>query len=83
MEPEELEWKTRKPMTMYGSKHYKTDVDRLYLQRCEGGGGLIGLKDCVHVEAHSLEKYLSTLKEKILSWSKIIENKSMEEVKKK
>ena len=51
MEPEELEWKTRKPMTMYGSKHYKTDVDRLYLQRCEGGGGLIGLKDCVHVEA--------------------------------
>ena len=66
MELEELDQKTRKLMTMYGAHHPKADVDRLYLQRCEGGRGLLGLEDCVQVEVHSLEKYLSTSKEKIL-----------------
>ena len=47
MELEELDQKTRKLMTVYGPKHPKADVDRLYLQRCEGGTGLIGLEDCV------------------------------------
>ena len=64
-------------MTIYGAQHPKTEVDRLYLQRCEGERVLIGLEDCVQIEAHSLEKYLSTLKEKILkevSCSRIIEN---------
>ena len=46
-----LEWKgcelksldrtTRKTMTMYGAFHPKSDVDRLYLKRHEGGRGLI------------------------------------------
>ena len=61
----------------YGAQHHKADVDTQYLQRCEGGRGLIGLEDCVQVEVHSLEKYISTLKEKILkevSRSRIIEN---------
>ena len=77
IEFEELDRRTRKLMTMYGSHHPKADVDRLYLKRCEGGRGLLGLEDCVQVEVHSLEKYLSTLKEKILkevSRSRIIEN---------
>ena len=89
MELEELDRRTRKLMTMYGAHHPKADVDRLYLQRCEGGRGLLGLEDCVQVEVHSLEKYLSTLKEKILkevSRSRIIENnkhgRSKEEIRK-
>ena len=48
-----------------------------YLQRCDGGTGLLGLEDCVQVEVHSLEKYQSTSKEKILkevSRSRIVEN---------
>ena len=65
-------------MTMYGAHHPEADVDRLYfLQRCEGGRGLLGLEDFVQVGVHSLEKYLSTSKEKILkevSRSRIIEN---------
>ena len=55
----------------------KADVDGLYLQRCEGGRHLIGLEDCVQVEAHSLEMYLSTSNKKIVkeaSRSRIIEN---------
>ena len=77
MELEELDRKTRKLMTMYGAQHPKADADRLYLQRRDGGRGLIGLEDCVQVEVHSLEKYLSTLKKKIskeVSSSIIIEN---------
>ena len=41
MELEELDWETRKLMTMCGTHHPKADVDRLYLQRCKGCGGLI------------------------------------------
>ena len=43
-------------MTMYGAHNPKADVDILYLQRCEGGRGLLGLEDCVQVEVHSIEK---------------------------
>ena len=89
MELEELDQRTRKLMTMYGARHPKADFDRLYLQRCKEGRGLLGLEDCVQVEVHSLEKYLSTSKEKILkqvSCSIIIGNnkcgRSQEEVHK-
>ena len=58
MELEELHYKTRKLMAMYGAHHPKADVDRLYLQRCERGRGLVRLEDCVQVEVHNLEKYL-------------------------
>ena len=74
---------------MDGVHHHKADVDRQYLQRCEGGRGLLALEDCVQVEVHSLEKYLSTLKENILkkvSRRKITENnrygRSKEEIHK-
>ena len=78
MELEEQDQRARKLITMFGAHHPKADIDRLYLQRCEGGRGLPGLEDCVQVEVYSLEKYLSTLKEKLLkevSCSRIIENK--------
>ena len=50
MELEELDRKIRKLMTMYRVHHRKAEGDRLYLQRGEGGTGLIGLEDCVQVE---------------------------------
>ena len=74
---------------MYGAQHLKADVDRLYLQQCEGWRGMIGLEDCVQVEVHSLDNYLYTWKEKMLkevSRSRIIENneygRSKEEIHK-
>ena len=77
IELEELDRRTRKLIAMYVAHHLKADVDKLYLQRFEGGRGLLGLEDCVQVEVHSLEKHLSTSKEKILkeaSHSRIMEN---------
>ena len=76
-ELEELDRKTRKLMTMYRARHPKSDVDRLYLQRCDGERSLLRLEDCVQVEVHSPEKQLSTSKEKILKEvirSRVIEN---------
>ena len=32
---------------MYGALHPKSDVDRLYIPRKEGGKGLISIEDCV------------------------------------
>ena len=77
-ELEELDRKTRKLMTMYGAQHPKADVDKLYLKRCDGGRGLIGVEDCVQAEVNSLDKYLSVSEEKMLkevSLSSTLENK--------
>ena len=64
-------------MTIYGAQHPKADVYGLYLQRYEGRRDLIELDVYVQVEVHSLEKYVSNLKDKILKAvgnSKTIEN---------
>ena len=75
MELQELDRITRKLMTMYGAHNPKADVDRPYLQRCEGGRSLLGLEDCVQVEVYSLEKYLSISKGILkVNRSRIIEN---------
>ena len=77
-ELEELDRKTRKLMSMYGVQHPKSDVDRLYLKKCDGGRGLIGIEDCVQAEVNSLDKYLSASEEKMLkevSLSSTLENK--------
>ena len=71
-------------MTMNRAQHPKAHVDRLYLKKCEGGRGLIRLEDCVQVEVHSLEKYLSTSKEILKDVApESLKTISMEEVKKK
>ena len=85
MELEELDREIRTLMTMYGAHHPNADVDRLHLQRCEGETGLMGLEDCVQVEVHSHEKYLSTSKENILKEvaTELLKTISMGELKKK
>ena len=37
----------RKTLTMYGTLHPKSDIDRVYLKRKHGGRGLISIKMCV------------------------------------
>ena len=43
-ELKDLDRKSRKKMTMYGGLHPKSDVDRLYVKRKEGGRGLISVE---------------------------------------
>ena len=45
-------------MTMYGTLHPKSDVDRLYIKKKEGGRGLIGVELCDREEENSLGFYV-------------------------
>ena len=44
-----IDRKNRKLFTTYGALHHKSDVDRLYIPRKEGGRGLIFIEDCVEL----------------------------------
>ena len=52
-----LDTKTRNFLTMYKMHHPKSDVDRLYLLRNEGGGGLIQLELSYKSTTIDLDKY--------------------------
>ena len=53
-----IDRKTGKLITMYGALHPKSDVDRLYIPRKEGGRGLISIEDCVELAIRGLEVYV-------------------------
>ena len=61
-----LDRTTRKIMTMYGAFHSKSDVDRLYVKRKDGGRGLMSVKDCVQSEENNLGIYLRDSDEELL-----------------
>ena len=58
--------KTRKILTMYGAFHPKSDVDRLYLNRKDGGRGLIRIEHCVRGEENNLGLYVRDSLEKLI-----------------
>ena len=53
-----IDRKTRKLFTMYGALHPKSDVDRLYIPRKEGGRSLISIEDCVELAIRGLVVYV-------------------------
>ena len=53
-----LDRKTRKSFTIYGGFHPKTDIDRLYTTRKDGGRGLIAIKECVELAVTGLVVYV-------------------------
>ena len=53
-ELKDLDRKSRKTVTMYGGLHSKSDIDRLYVKRKEGGRGLISVERCIREEQNSL-----------------------------
>ena len=58
--------KSRKTMTMYRALHPKSDVDRLYVKRKEGGRGLMCVECCVKEEENSLGFYIANLEENLI-----------------
>ena len=54
-----LNTKTRKFLTMYKMHNPKSDVDRLYLPRTEGGRGLIHMELSYKTSTMGLEKKIS------------------------
>ena len=65
-ELEAIDRKTRKLFTIYGALHPKSDVDRLYIPRKEGGRGLISIKDCVELAIRGLEVYVHGCEERLI-----------------
>ena len=53
-----MDRKTRKVLNMYQALHPRSNVDRLYLPRSEGGKGLLSLEECVNAEKRSLGQCL-------------------------
>ena len=61
-----IDRRTRKLFTIYGGLHPKSDVDRLYIPRKEGGGGLISIEDCVVLAIRNLEVYVHGSEERLI-----------------
>ena len=51
---------------IYGALHPKSDVDRLYIPRKEGGRGLISTEDCVELAIRGLEVYFNGSEERLI-----------------
>ena len=56
--------------TIYGALHPKSDVDRLYVPRKEGGRGLISTEDCVELAIRGLEVYVHGSEERLIQAAK-------------
>ena len=67
IEMNDLDRKSRKTMTMYGGLQPKSNVDRLYVKRKEGGRGLISVERCIREEENSLGFYVANSEENLIS----------------
>ena len=54
LELRELDRKTRKLLTMHKGLYSKSDVDRLYVSRKEGGRGLVSCQSTIRSEENNL-----------------------------
>jgi hypothetical protein len=52
--------RTRKILTMYKVHHPKADIERLYVQRKEGGSGLVQVEAAYKAEITNTAEYLNT-----------------------
>ena len=52
--------------TIYGVLHPKSDVDRLYIPRKEGGRALISIEDCVELAIRGLEVCVHGSEERLM-----------------
>ena len=57
-ELEAMDTKTRKILAMNRALHIRSNVDRLYIKRKEGGRGLMSVEECVRAEEAALEEYV-------------------------
>ena len=64
-EMQAIDRKARKLFTIYGALHRKSDVDRLYIPRKEGGRGLISIEDCVQLAIRGLDVYVHGSEERL------------------
>ena len=62
----DIDRKTRKLFSIYGALHPKSDIDRLYVPRKQGGRGLISIEDYVELAVRGLEVYIHGSEERLI-----------------
>ena len=72
-ELQELDRRTRKLLTMHNAHHPKSNVERIYIPRKEGGRGLLNVEDIVNTAILGLEEYVVDSNERILSAARNID----------
>ena len=60
-----MDRRTRKLLTMHNGLHPRSDVDRVYIPRKEGGRGLMCVEDTVKANI-GLERYVKESKERLI-----------------
>ena len=60
-------------MTMHNVLHPKSNVDRLYIPRKEGGRGLQGVEEAVKVTNLGLENYEKDSRERLLTAARSVD----------
>ena len=65
-ELKELDRKTRKFLTMHKGLHPKSDVNRLYVSRKEGGRGLVSCESTIRSEVNNIGWYFKNSNESLL-----------------
>ena len=58
--------RTRKLKTLHRALNSKSDVDRIYVSKKEGGRGLANVEDTVKVAILGLERYALTIEDGLL-----------------
>ena len=61
-----IDRKTRKVFNIHGALYPKSDLDRLYIPRKEGGRGLISIEDCVDLAIRGLEVYVQGSEQRLI-----------------
>ena len=61
-----IDRKTRKSFTIYEALYPKSERDRLYIPRKEGGRGLISIDDCVELAIRGMEVYVHGSEERLI-----------------
>ena len=56
---------------MHKGLHPKSNVDRLYISRKEGGRGLLNVEDTVHLAIIGLLKYVGNSEERLLNAARL------------
>ena len=75
-EIKQLDIKTRKIMNMTGNFHINSDIDRLYLNRKNGGRGLKSIKTTFECRIISIERRLQLSRNRNKYLSKVIEHEN-------
>ena len=65
-----IDKKTRKLFTIYRALQPKSDVDRLFIPRKEGGTGLVSIEDCAELAIRGLEVYVHGSEERLMQATK-------------